>query len=533
MEALKGKLADHAGDTIKARVEAALVEAKSRRARGDLHGARELALSILAIGEEHIEARQLLVAVELASLPRHGPGAEKHPEAAHEATPPPPPAPPPRSRPELVLLGTTPAGERRTLEDSLPVPRPLPELKEPLPWAPREDPPPRSRRRPSVLVVGAGALGALAVVGLLLARTRTAPPEAAGQAATAEPPAAPAPLQATLPAPEPPPTVPPAAAASAPPFDPQLLRRMEALLVRGEYGEAARGVDEAIRAHPGERRLRDLQRRVRSDARRAVDQALAALREARTAAEGARAPELAAWVFQRASDFGAAAEALGRQEEWDAALARAQQAAVAYDEAQDLARLEQARAGYRDARSRALEAGADRLAADRLSEAHTRAARAQGAAERRDARGAIEEYLAAAAAMVEARRAAEAAAAAQRAAAAPVVPARTPEMDREEIQAVLRRYAAAMEARDLRALKALWPGMGAEQEEKIRSSFQFASSLRVQLEVTSIHLEERRAVVLCRRRDIIETTDGQSLNNEKPGTITLARSDRWTIAAIQ
>jgi hypothetical protein len=541
MEALKGKLAEHAGDTLKARVEAALFEAKERQARGDLHGARELALAILAIGEEHIEARQLLAAVELASLPRAPRTGAAHAEAEHEVAPPAEPsAPPARPRPEVVVLGASPSGERRSLEESLPVPRPLPELKEPLPWAPREAPQARPRRRLSMTAVSAGAGALLLVVALALVlrarmgRQETAPAETAPSPIAAQEPAPAALPESTTPAPESVPTAPAATAASAPPFDPHFPARIDALLAKGDYGEAARSVDDALRSQPSERRLRDLQRRVRTEARRATDQALAGLREARAAAESVRAPEVAAWVFQRASDFEDAADRLGRKEEWTEALAKAHQAAVAYGEAQDLARLEQARTAYREARARALEAGADRLAGERLSEGHSRAARAQGAAERRDVRAAIEEFQSAATAMAEARRAADAAAAAQRAAAAPPsAPARTPESDREEILSVIRRYTAAMEAKDLRALQALWPNMGADQEAKIRSSFQFAQSLRVQLEVTSIHLEERRAVVLCRRRDIITTTDGQTLNNERPGTITLARSDKWAIATIQ
>jgi hypothetical protein len=503
MEGSRGKLAENGTDAVRARVEAALSEARQRRERGDVHGARELALSILAIGEEHIDARQLMAAVELATPPRPPRPRAAVPEHEHEAAPPPPPPPPApvRDRPQVVVLGAPPPGKERAGAKKPGGPRPLAELAGPLPWAPSEAPPERPHHRRLTLAVGLviAAVAIVATAAVLLLRTE-APPDTVARAPEAVP-SPPAPVEppaaSVVPAPEPvasaapPPTTAPAAAAE---------------LARNEKA-----------------------------ARRAAENAQREVQAARLAAEEARAPELSAALFKQARQLDDEAGRLVRRERWVDVLERRREATAAYRRALDQARLEQGRLLVQDAKARAVAAGAERLSPDRLKEATAGITRAQVLREHGDVEAALKEYQFAASAAEQARRSAVEAAVSTPppTTAAPAPPARTPEADRQEILGVVRRYAAAMEAKDLAGLRALWPAMGEAQAGKIRASFEFARELRVQFEVTSVHVEDRTAIVLARRRDVIVTTDGQALTSERPATITLARGEAWSIASIQ
>ena len=507
MEGSRGKLSESGSDAVKARVEAALSEARQRRARGDLHGARELALSILAIGEEHIDARQLMAAVELAALPRPQRPPASVPEHEHEAAPPPPPPPPAPPRPEVVILGAPPPGKTPAQVKRSAGPRPLAELSGPLPWAPSEAPPDRPHHRRLTAAVGL-VIAALVIVvagAALLLRTpepadtvATTPEAAPSPPLPTEPPAA-----SVVPAPEPVVSVaPPPTTAAA--VDPQLARNEKA--------------------------------------RREVEDAQREVREARATAEQARAPELSAVLFKQARLLDDEAVRLVRRQRWTSALERRRAATAAYRQAHDHARLEQGRLLVQDAKARAVAAGADRLSPDRLKEATAGITRAQVLREHGDVEAALKEYQSAATAAEQARRSAleaantpppTTAAPAPAPAALPLPPARTYETDRQEIVGVIRRYAAAMEARDLAALKALWPTMGEAQASKIRASFEFARQMRVQFQVTGVHVEDRTAIVLARRRNVVVTTDGQALDTERSATITLARGEAWTISTVQ
>jgi hypothetical protein len=99
---------------------------------------------------------------------------------------------------------------------------------------------------------------------------------------------------------------------------------------------------------------------------------------------------------------------------------------------------------------------------------------------------------------------------------------------------VIQGYAAAIEARDLAALRALWPSLKGQQEDKIRSAFAFTKSHRVQIEPTSIEIEEGSAVVSGQRKDSVVTREGQMFRSDRATVIRLVKnSERWSIAAIQ
>ena len=429
-------LVDVVGDPrLEARIEAAVAEAKAKRLSGDRRGAREVVLSILAIDDEHAEARRLLTELELAPKP---PAPKPSGLEAREPTP-------QASRLSPASPEGPPAGSAWPAAVVAPAEPPTPFLGPPRPAAVRPAPLKTAVRAPSRglsgIQLGAIALAAAVLVAgaVLLMRPTVSPTGPVAPPAASPSPQSTAREQVTAvveapPSPAPPPT--------ATPVDREIGRKVEALLARGDYAEAQRAADDGLRSHPSEPGLRALQQRVQTEVRRA-----------------------------------------------------------------DAARAAAAKAGAAEAR-------------------------AEATSQRRDLAAAAAESDRAATTMEQARRAAREAPASS----PPVTPpaaASGSEADREAVVAVINRYAAAMEARDLAALKAVWPGLSGVQESKIRSAFQFARSLRVRLHVTGVQLDNGTAVVSCLRKVTIVTTEGQTAQNDQTAVIRLAKTDGWSIEAIQ
>ena len=492
--------------TVEARIRAALAEARRKHVSGDLSGARDIVMAVLAVDDRQREARQLLAALD---------------RPARESAPPRPSS--------SIPSGPTPSGPRPSSAKA----------STQNPW-------------PAIAGVGIGVL-VLSVAGVVYHRSKSQP-------ATPSPPTAPManaspqadadramasplpPLSAPPPAADTPPPPVPAATAparegaiSAAPVDPGLVRRIDTLQVAGDYAGALRLVEEALRARPGDPQLRDLQRRLQARAQRVVEEAEPALKEARAAAESARAPELARDVFARATSLQAEADRLYRSQLWGEALGKRLEATRAYGEARDQARVDPARLAYEDARGRAGAAGADRLAAERFNEAAARAARAASLRNDRRFDAAAQDYEWAAATMDLAQTASvEAALRERRASVSPSPPpARSAEVERAAIQAVLGRYMTAMEAKDLGALKAVWPSLGGVQEERIRSSFRAVRSLKVQIDVVTAQIDGAAAALICRRRDVVTTPEGTTLQSDRQAVIKLAKKEAWSIVSIQ
>jgi hypothetical protein len=484
--------------TVEARVRAALAEARRKHAAGDRSGARDIVMAVLAVDDRQREARQILAALD---------------RPPQESAPSKPPGP----RSTTTKLSTAKPSSRS-------------------PW-------------PAIAGVGIGVL-ALSVAGVVYQRSTSkravapvTPPAvpAANGSPAADPDTG---VASPLPPPsgpnlaaDPPPASLPAitTAPAAAPIDPGLIRRIDTLQGAGDYAGALRLVDEALRARPGDPPLRDLQARLQARAQRVVDEAGPALREARAAAEGVRASELARDVFARATALQAEADRLYRNQSWGEALTRRLEATRAYGEARDQARVDQARLAYEDARARAVAAGADRLAAERFNEAAARASRAASLRNDRRFDAASQDYEWAAATMDLAQTASvEAGLRERRVSVSPSPPsARSVEVERAAIQAVLGRYMAAMEAKDLAALKAIWPGLGGVQEERVRSSFRAVRQLKVQLDVTSAQIDGAAATLICRRRDVVTTPEGTTLQSDRQAVVKLAKKEAWSIVSIQ
>lgn len=98
----------------------------------------------------------------------------------------------------------------------------------------------------------------------------------------------------------------------------------------------------------------------------------------------------------------------------------------------------------------------------------------------------------------------------------------------------MARYQAALEARDIAALKRIWPGLSGRQEDAIRSEFEHARTIDVALDSLDVKTAGSTAVATARRNYKVTTTDGRALRTATRMTMTLARHDgAWVIENIR
>jgi serine/threonine protein kinase len=112
--------------------------------------------------------------------------------------------------------------------------------------------------------------------------------------------------------------------------------------------------------------------------------------------------------------------------------------------------------------------------------------------------------------------------------------ARADESPATAVQAVLMRYRAALESRDIGALKRVWPALGGRQEDAIRNEFEHARAIVVGFDGVDVRPTSGGATVTCRRTYAVTTTDGQTLKTATTMFLTLARRDgAWSIETIR
>ena len=102
------------------------------------------------------------------------------------------------------------------------------------------------------------------------------------------------------------------------------------------------------------------------------------------------------------------------------------------------------------------------------------------------------------------------------------------------VQAVLARYRAALESRDISALKRIWPALSGRQEDAIRNEFDHSRAIAVGLEGVDIRPTSSGATVTCRRSYAVTTAGGQTLSTATTMVMTLTRREGgWSIEAIR
>lgn len=117
---------------------------------------------------------------------------------------------------------------------------------------------------------------------------------------------------------------------------------------------------------------------------------------------------------------------------------------------------------------------------------------------------------------------------------AAVRPEPAPEADpRDAIRTVVNQFVSALEARNIGALKTLWPSLPAAQERAIRSEFANARSLQVRLVDLRIEVDGATAAVTAMREYQILTADSHRLATTSRMTMRLRRTgEAWMIDGV-
>ncbi len=258
--------------------------------------------------------------------------------------------------------------------------------------------------------------------------------------------------------------------------------------------------------------------------RQEANAALAALRAAKVSADEVDAASLVPDAYRDASRAGDDAEQLIRRSEFSLATVKLYEASGLFRRAEIEARTEQVR--------RAEQATAAEQA--RLAEQRRRAeeTRAQQQAPTPPARV---PHAAASPLAIPPEPGAAPPSASAPAAGHPAVEAGANRASAEAgVREVLARYVAALESRNLAALKRVWPGLSGAQEAAIRAEFENARRIAARLLDPAIEVSAGTATVTCRRRYEIETLDGHRLRSDTISTLSLRSSGGgWVVENVR
>ena len=99
---------------------------------------------------------------------------------------------------------------------------------------------------------------------------------------------------------------------------------------------------------------------------------------------------------------------------------------------------------------------------------------------------------------------------------------------------MLAHYKAALENRDLDALKRIWPGLSEQAANAIRGDFQNATRISVDVLEPHIAAAGTSGTVTFRRRYELLTHDGQHLRTETQTSMAVRRtSGGWIIDSVR
>jgi ketosteroid isomerase-like protein len=102
------------------------------------------------------------------------------------------------------------------------------------------------------------------------------------------------------------------------------------------------------------------------------------------------------------------------------------------------------------------------------------------------------------------------------------------------IQTVLSKYTAALERRDMAAVKRLWPTINGAQVVALRAEFDQTRPVRIELLDPKIDVNGDTAVVMARRRNILMTTSGTTMRFVTMTTLRLRNAEgSWTIEDVR
>ncbi len=104
----------------------------------------------------------------------------------------------------------------------------------------------------------------------------------------------------------------------------------------------------------------------------------------------------------------------------------------------------------------------------------------------------------------------------------------------EAIRELVRRYAQALESRNVDTLKRVWPSLPGSQEEAMRKEFAHARRIDVEVDDTNVNLSGNTATVTFIRRYRLSTVDGQRLDTNSRTTMSVRRAGTdWVIDRVR
>jgi serine/threonine-protein kinase len=259
------------------------------------------------------------------------------------------------------------------------------------------------------------------------------------------------------------------------------------------YDEAARLVAAALALDARNRDALKLRSDLSEVARKDAAVALTAMDGSKRAAVAANARDLSPAAFAAAEDGERRARQLYERQEFRSATAQFYETSSLYGRAENAARSE---AELRASRQRAAEAAREA----EKTQAKTEPAPAPPAPRPEP----------------------------------PPAPVQTAPAPEEAVRAVVQRYVAALQGRDMAALRAIWPGMSGAEQSAIQRNFEEARSIGVRLDNPRVEVTGDTARVVGLRHYTLQTRSGQQLESEAITTLQLRRAgSTWVIESIR
>jgi len=106
---------------------------------------------------------------------------------------------------------------------------------------------------------------------------------------------------------------------------------------------------------------------------------------------------------------------------------------------------------------------------------------------------------------------------------------RAPAAAPEAVRHLVEQYGRAIETRDVGLFRSVMPGIGADEEARLKESFAGVRSDVVGITIRSVSMDEASATVQVLRED---TVDGQRMKPVRQNLHLIRHDDRWQIRSL-
>jgi hypothetical protein len=100
------------------------------------------------------------------------------------------------------------------------------------------------------------------------------------------------------------------------------------------------------------------------------------------------------------------------------------------------------------------------------------------------------------------------------------------------VRRAIATYERAIESKDVALFRSVRPGLSADEERRLRASFDQVGRQQIEIEIESIAITGAGAVVRLTRQDVVES-GGRSQTTRSTQTLRLARRESgWIIVEL-